>query len=202
MSEGVRPRVIVPAAGASSRMGDWKPLLPWGESTVIEAVVANALAAGLEVVVVTGHRGGELRELLDGMEGLTLVDNPRWKEGMLGSTQAGLAALVESGRVGEAFFVTPADMPLIGPELYRQLAESFEAGPGAGATCFAACEGRLGHPVLMPASFAPDLLRLDPGGKLRDFLMTRPWRLVETGDLATLADLDTPDDYRRARPAR
>ena len=203
-------------------MGEWKLLLPWGDSTIVETVVSNALEAGLEALVVAGFRGDELHTLLDGRPAVTLVDNPHWREGMLGSILCALDRVR-----GEAFFVTPADMPLIGPGIYRRIlaearsaamteaaravatAQAAIARPGGlesrdnvgseGNTLFAACDGRLGHPVLIPLDRMEAMRKLDRGGKMRDFLMRGPWRLVETGDRAVLADIDNPADFAAAR---
>ncbi len=100
-------------------MGEWKLLLPWAASTIVETVVASAIGAGLEALVVAGYRGDELHALLDGRPGVRVLDNPEWREGMLGSIQCALGAVR-----GEAFFVTPADMPGIGPSLYRSILEA------------------------------------------------------------------------------
>ncbi|MGB8510146.1 MAG: NTP transferase domain-containing protein, partial [Pyrinomonadaceae bacterium] len=56
---------IILAAGRSRRMGAFKPLLPFGGRTVVEACIENLRAAGVaEIVVVLGHRAAELRVLL------------------------------------------------------------------------------------------------------------------------------------------
>jgi molybdenum cofactor cytidylyltransferase len=47
---------IILAAGLSTRMGEPKQLLPFGNSTIIETVIDNMLGAKLEnVIVVIGH---------------------------------------------------------------------------------------------------------------------------------------------------
>jgi len=199
---------IIPAAGASSRMGEWKLLLPWGKSTIVERVVANALEAELEVLVVAGFRGDELHALLDGRPGVRVLDNPDWREGMLGSILRAVDLVS-----GEAFFVTPADMPMIGPGLYRLLMAEAQSAAGpeaiaapdvpkhAGITYFAACGGVPGHPVLIPRDRVPAMKALDRGGTMRAFLMEGPWRLVETGEAAVHADIDSPADFEAARPS-
>lgn len=55
-----RLAALVLAAGFSSRMGSFKPLLPLGETTVIEKVVGNFFAAGIQDVRVVGHRAEEV----------------------------------------------------------------------------------------------------------------------------------------------
>ncbi len=195
---------VIPAAGASSRMGLWKPLLPWASSTIIETVVTSVLEAGLEAIVVAGFRGEELHAIFDGRPSLRVVDNPAWREGMLGSVLAGARATE-----GEAFFVTPADMPMIGPGLYRLLVSVFEEGKEGdrggrtrafreATTLFAACRGRAGHPVLIPRTLLAEMEGLDRDGKLRDHLLRGRWEFVETGDPSVLADIDTREDYASA----
>src|SRR5215210_4665782 len=56
---------ILLAAGRSRRMGAFKPLLPFGERTVVEACIGHLFEGGVEtVVVVLGHRADEMRERL------------------------------------------------------------------------------------------------------------------------------------------
>ncbi len=206
---------VMPAAGASSRMGSWKPLLPWGAATLVEAAVGSALAAGLRVLLVVGHRGREISALFAGRERVVVVDNPDWERGMLGSIQKALPFVAS-----EAFFCANADMPLIGPEDYRALAAAWEAaallasarGVAAreaseaespergGLALFASHRGKAGHPVLLPRAWSADILALGPGERLRPFLFARTHRLIERGPGALL-DLDTPEDYERNRGA-
>src|SRR2546428_2486075 len=56
---------ILLAAGRSRRMGAFKPLLPFGDSTVIEYCISNLRAADIEdLIVVVGHRADEVRKQL------------------------------------------------------------------------------------------------------------------------------------------
>ena len=46
---------LILAAGQSKRMGQPKMLLPWGETTVLETVIATYRAAGIDnILVITG----------------------------------------------------------------------------------------------------------------------------------------------------
>jgi molybdenum cofactor cytidylyltransferase len=190
---------VIPAAGASSRMGLLKPLLPFGSSTLVERAVLGALGAGCRVLLVLGNRAAEVAlpfgavPWLAAREAGTLlfVDNRRWEEGLLGSIQAALP-LVR----GEAFFLAHADMPFIASEAYRALEQAWGRS-GSPAVIFASHEGRRGHPVLLPSAWIPDMRSLDPRGAMRDFLAGRPFELVETGPGA-LRDIDTPEEYKSA----
>jgi molybdenum cofactor cytidylyltransferase len=190
---------VIAAAGASSRMGRPKQLLPFAASTMVETVVAAALEAGCRALLVVGHRGAEVAAPFAGEGRVLVVENRRWELGMLGSIQAALD-LVR----GEAFFVMNADMPLVPASAYGILAGARDARRRSGApeaALFAASRGREGHPVLMPSAWIPEILGLEPGGRMRRFLDGRPLELVEAGTEAVLADIDTPEEYRRlARP--
>src|SRR5881628_2666599 len=56
---------ILLAAGRSERMGAFKPLLPFGDKTVIETCIDHLRKGGVEtIVVVVGHQGNLIREHL------------------------------------------------------------------------------------------------------------------------------------------
>lgn len=213
---------IIPAAGASTRMGDWKPLLPFGESTIVETTVEAALAAevegGVRVLLVAGYRSDELHGLFEGRAGVVIVDNPRWEAGMLGSIQAALP-----GVASDRFFIVHADMPLVPASAFGILYDASRGGDRAGKAggsavgragaansgdkeaevpLFASFRGEAGHPVLVPSPLIGDMLGLDPAGRLRPFLLERGGRLVDCGSRAVLADLDCRQDYEQALSER
>jgi CTP:molybdopterin cytidylyltransferase MocA len=179
-------------------LGGFKPLLPFASATLAEVSVRSALEAGCRVLLVVGNRGGEVAALFRGEERVLVVPNPAWKEGMVGSIQAALPAVE-----GEAFFVCHADMPFVRPGDYLALVSAWALRSGAALPAeaiFAASRDRAGHPVILPSSWIPDILCLERGGALKDFLAARPRFLVETG-MGSLRDIDTPADYASATGA-
>jgi CTP:molybdopterin cytidylyltransferase MocA len=73
---------IILAAGYSSRMGAFKPLLPFGDTTVMERSIALFRRAGIrDIRVVVGHNSSELLPLLKRLQALPLL-NERYQEGM------------------------------------------------------------------------------------------------------------------------
>ena len=191
MANRLRLAAVIPAAGLSSRMGAFKPLLPYGARTVIESSVENALAAANTAVITLGKRGDELRELLTARFGnrIVCVENPDYAfTDMLCSVRI---ALRELGAC-DAFFITPADMPMIGASVYHTLAGAFELDdeiliPVAG--------GKRGHPPLIGACLIPDILAYDGEGGLRGFFREHKVREIAVEDAGVLKDLDTPGDY-------
>src|SRR5437764_13185351 len=67
------------AAGQSRRMGAFKPLLPFGDSTVVDSCIANLRDASVdEIIVVVGHRADEVREHLQNVNvTFALNDDPQ-----------------------------------------------------------------------------------------------------------------------------
>lgn len=184
---------IVLAAGFSSRMGEFKPLLPLGETTVLERTVTLFQEVGIrDVRVVTGHRSMEVAPLLTRL-GARAIVNPRYGEGMFSSVAAGAATI---GPEMDAFFVLPVDVPLVRPATIRALLNSYLLGQGDIIyPCFL---GRRGHPPLIAARHAREIAYWHVTGGLREVLSQ--WesgaRDVEVPDEQILCDMDTPDDYR------
>lgn len=179
---------VVAAAGLSSRMGDFKPLLPFDGVTVIERCVANLRAAGAsEIVVVTGHRAAELAAQL---RDVTLVHNPLYAETqMFDSLRLGLRALSADC---DTILLTPGDVPLVEPETVRALLAA-----KAGFAC-PVCAGRRGHPVALDGRYRDAVLRYAGDGGLRGAVAALgiPVTEVEVADEGMSRDLDTPADYR------
>lgn len=149
---------IIPSAGRSARMGAFKPLLPFGSTTLIDQAVANAAHTCVEIIIVGGYHAGDLANYVTQDRGqswlhqVRVVENEQWERGMLSSIQRGAREVN-----GEFFFVAPADMPYLSPEIYGMLASR----PPRYAL-FPEHEGRKGHPVLISAEIIPELLRITP----------------------------------------
>ncbi|MCD7760438.1 MAG: nucleotidyltransferase family protein, partial [Clostridiales bacterium] len=120
---------LVVAAGLSSRMGAFKPLLPLGDRTVIEKTVDSLLTGGAELVtVVTGYRGNEVEAVLSRRFGgkVSFVRNGDYAStDMLQSVRLGCGALP----LCDAFFLLPGDMPAVGEGTFRLLVEAWGETP-------------------------------------------------------------------------
>src|SRR6266542_584917 len=103
---------IVLAAGASRRMGTFKPLLPFGGRPIIRRVVHDVRVALPEarVLVVTGHQAALVREALVN-EHVTFVHNAHHEPGeMFSSVKAGIEALPTECK---AFLLVLGDQPMV-----------------------------------------------------------------------------------------
>lgn len=189
---------IVTAAGLSSRMGDFKPLLSFGGSTVIETTLTNLFSGGVDsVVLVLGKRAEDIRAALEGKfpGKLIFTENTRYAEtDMLTSLKLGAAALPEC----EAFFVLPGDMPLISPKTLRLLISQMRSRRPELA--FPLLDGRRKHPPLLSARLKTPLLDYTGENGLRGFFAGVERILeVPVADIGCGFDLDTPEQYEKAK---
>jgi molybdenum cofactor cytidylyltransferase len=177
---------VVLAAGASTRMGRSKLYLPFAGLTIVGTTVAKALAAELRVIVVARPEDERIGELAGPR--VLVVRNPEPGRGMLSSIREGVKKVRS-----ERFFFIPADMPFPGPEAYRALARCVASGP-----VIPTCEGRRGHPVLMPSSLIASILALPDDRPLKTLIAESGPTFVELGDEALLRDIDTEEEYAAA----
>jgi len=174
-------------------MGAFKPLLPFGNKTVIEHCVATLRAAGIEsIVVVAGHRAEEVRRQLKSF-GVTFALNPDPESEMSASIACGIRELPESAK---ATLIALVDHPAVPLEVITALIDQWQSGSRLVVPEF---EGRGGHPALIDLRFREELLRLDPERGLRAFFDEhRPevQRLPVSSPFVA-RDMDTWEDYRR-----
>jgi CTP:molybdopterin cytidylyltransferase MocA len=180
-------------------MGTQKLLLPFGEKTVVEAVVAAAAGSGADrVLVVLGSDAGEVRKKL-GSSGAAFAINEDYARGMLSSVQAGFKAL---GGDAEAAVVMLGDQPFLPAKVVVAVIEAYRTG-GKGIV-IPVFRGRRGHPVLVDMKYRDEVLGLDPADGLRQLMQAHPGDIhdVDVDDANILRDMDTPEDYRSALPRR
>jgi molybdenum cofactor cytidylyltransferase len=184
---------IILAAGQSTRMGEFKPLLPLGGATVLEHGISLFRKAGIrDLRVVTGHEGERLNPLLQTLNVLR-VPNPRYQEGMFTSIQAGLRTLREDVT---AFFLLPVDIPLVRPQTVKTLLRTwYNYRQGIIQPVF---NGTYGHPPLISTRYRQSILTASGEGGLKKHLrnFSEDTLEMEMPDEYILLDMDTPEDYR------
>ena len=183
---------IIPAAGLSSRMGRFKPLLPLDGGTVLSRCIGLFKTCGVErIVVVTGKRADEVAACA--MEaGAMAVHNPAFEQGMYTSVLTGVRAL---GPGTDGFFMLPADIPLVRRETVERLMKDFlRTHP---AVLYPRFNGERGHPPVIGSEAVPAILAHNGEGGLRAVLdgFNDDARDLDVADFGTVHDLDHPEDY-------
>ncbi|MBC7812746.1 MAG: putative selenium-dependent hydroxylase accessory protein YqeC [Burkholderiales bacterium] len=189
---------IVLAAGMSTRMGQSKLLLPWtAKRTIIEHILEQLIMARLDhITVVTGHRSGEVRQMVTPFE-VNAVYNARYKSGeMLSSLKAGLQAMPTNIA---AALVVLGDQPRIQPRIINQVLAAY--AEGAGDIVAPSYKMRRGHPILIDRRYWQEILALPDDGAPRDVIEAHKDRIayVNVDTDSVLRDVDTPQDYSDER---
>jgi molybdenum cofactor cytidylyltransferase len=187
---------IILAAGYSSRMGSFKPMLEIQGKTIMERTVSLFRDAGMQDIrVVVGHGSDLLEPLLERL-GARVIPNPDYDKGMFSSVLAALQGLEQDVK---ALFILPADIPLISHLTIRHLLDIHQHEPEKVLIpCFM---NRRGHPVLIPSMYCDTILRWRGEGGLKGALGQLGAMVlhVEVKDRNILLDCDTPEDYEDAK---
>ena len=196
--ESLRFGCILLAAGASTRMGRPKQLLPVaGQPLIVHATAAALASPAWPVVVVLGAQADKIRPALARLPVL-IVENPTWAEGLGSSIRTGLAALEKFSRSLDAALIALADQPAFSTVVIARLAAAHRHND-SGLTAARYAE-RLGAPALFARKYFPLLHALQGDEGARAILAAHS-RDVTAVDLPELAlYLDTPADYEKFCP--
>lgn len=174
-------------------MGAFKPLLPFGNTTVVEACLKYLTDGGAEsVIVVVGHRANDIREQLSAYS-VTFAFNPDPTSEMSASIAAGVRELPKQAR---AVVIALVDYPAVPASVVTALLTAWFKGHRLVKPTW---RGRGGHPVVVDLSLRGELLSLDQAGGLKglfDYHASEVER-IEVDSPYVARDLDTWDDYQR-----
>lgn len=175
-------------------MGAFKPLLPFGDVTVVERVVTTLLAARLSSVsIVLGYRAEEIKSVLASYPVETII-NADSNGDMLSSIQCGLRASSPDSNV----LVALGDQPLIPVAAICQILAVASEHPDC--LVIPVYRTKRGHPIVLPCRFRAEILALTGAGGLRQIPQCHPDAIIEVPveTDAVVLDLDFEQDYRDA----
>ncbi|MFL6201609.1 MAG: NTP transferase domain-containing protein [Thermoanaerobaculia bacterium] len=179
---------ILPAAGASRRMGRPKLLLPFRDGTILGSLIQALRAGGVSEIVLVVAPGEEALRAWASEAGVRVAVNPEPERGMLSTILAGIDAAGDR----EPLVVCPADLPALLPSTVRAvLAEPFPL-------VVPSYRGKRGHPLVISPELIPEIRTLSLNIGLRELLDRHPERLriVEVDDPGAVRDVDTPEEYQ------
>lgn len=189
---------IVLAAGESRRMGRPKMLLKWGQTTVLGHVISTLQQAGVDdVIVIVGGARTQVEEIVH-QSGACSVFNPEYARGeMLSSLQRGIEA---QSPQAQGTLIALGDQPQIQEGTVRLICEAFEKNKSR--LIVPSFQMRRGHPWLVERSLWSQLLEMSAERSPRDFLNQNAQEIeyVQVETPSILADMDTMEDYYKARP--
>lgn len=195
---------VVLAGGRSTRMGQSKAQLPWGEKSLLAHVVGRVAEAVDGPLVVVRAPGQALPSLPDGVR---VVEDPSEGLGPLQGIAAGLTAAADVPLA----FVTATDMPLLAPAYVRRVVELLRTDPEGAEVAMPVV---LGHRQTLAAAYRTSLapvaaalvaeLRLNPGVLLERCrvawldeaqLLADPELAAADPHLQSVTSVDTPAEY-------
>lgn len=185
---------VVLAAGAGRRMGGPKALLRiGGESFLARAARVLDRPGVAGVLAVVGHEAARVAAEAAAPAEVTLVENPRYAEGMLSSIRRGLDEA--EARHADAVLLHPVDHPLVEAATVDRVVAALESGATIAVPSHAR---RRGHPGGF-ARAAFSALRAAPAERgARAVLADHPeWVVHVPGDPRCVVGIDTPADYER-----
>ena len=198
MSRPSNIAIVVLAAGWSSRMGALKPLLPFGNDTVLGHVLSTIEAAAIgPAYVVVGNEAARVAPAA-AARGAIPVANPAFAEGMMSSIKAGISALPDTV---DGAMILPVDVPLVRASTLARIAECAESGDAA--VVRPTFRGRSGHPPFVRRQLFAEILAAPPETTLRDVIERHQdeAQFVAVIDSGIVRDMDYPDDYRHLAAA-
>ena len=182
---------VIAAAGLSSRMGDFKPLLPFGKECVARHLTQMLARAGVSpVVMVTGYRGEELKQQLKDTDIIFIQNRQYASTEMLDSLKLGFEAI--KGQCSEVL-VMPVDVPAVTEETVKKIIDADSP------IVRTKCAGRRGHPVKLSSVMMEAVLSYQGEQGLKGFLKSCSDLIldVEVADEGSFVDADTKEEYRR-----
>jgi molybdenum cofactor cytidylyltransferase len=181
---------VVLAAGGSSRLGQPKQLLPYGNGPLLEHVLETARRCRFDqLLCVLGGGSAGVRERVD-LAGVQVVDNDHFGDGCSSSIAAALGAV---DPLSDVLVLMLGDQPGVTAETVATLMA------GRGDAPLAACgydDGR-GHPLAFARSMFGELAQLHGDKGVWKLMDRRADDVVEVPVAGLIPrDVDTWEDYR------
>jgi molybdenum cofactor cytidylyltransferase len=183
---------VVLAAGASTRMGTQKLLLPLGDEPLVRRTVRQVCDAGFQDVLVV--LGSDHQKTLAALDGLVVrhVVNHDFESGMGSSFRIAVLNLGDS----QAAMFTLADQPFVTSHEYWSVLATYRQH--ASAIVSVRYGDVVAPPHLFGREFFAELGQLEHGARpVLQRHRERTTVLQFAPDL--LMDIDTPEDYERAK---
>lgn len=208
---------VILAAGYSSRMGDFKPLLPVGGIPAVQRLMESVSEAGIrEIIVVTGHNRDALSSFIsrydmekndsekscccDANSSVNIHEafNPDYEQGMFTSVQTGIlkAEAIADKKDIEGCFLMPVDCPLISKNTIEALQSAVSEIQQDNFTV-PVFRGKKGHPLYIPMQYAPEICAHDGNGGLKSITdkYHQKFSRIPVDEEGCILDMDTPKGY-------
>lgn len=183
--------IIILAAGASSRLGQPKQLLPYNHKTLLQhTLYAAAHSTAATVVVVLGAHASLVNKEIP--KCAHIVVNTHWQEGMASSIRCGLTLLMATPGIDGAIIML-CDQPYVSSELLDELIHT--AGRTGKDIIASSYNDTLGVPALFRKNMFPHLLALSGDGGAKPIIQKHMHSVYSIPFSKGEIDIDTLEQY-------
>lgn len=188
---------LIIAAGLSSRMGKFKPLLKWNNKTFLANIIDKLIPVCDQIIIVTGNKSDLIRQFINenyvGSDyKIKCVVNDNYNSGMFSSIKKGIEELGETDWV----LYHQVDQPNLPEEFYYEFVNEIDVKFD---WIQPQINERKGHPILFNINVAEIIKKENIEGSLRSvsnsgLIIKKTWA---TNYNEILTDIDTPEDIRK-----
>lgn len=196
MNNFSRIGIIILAAGASTRLGTPKQLLPHKQGhTLLSHTIQVALNSKCQpVIVVLGAYAERVRQQISHFP-VQVIENPQWNQGMGASIRVGIQALSASPEEIEAVVLALCDQPFISDNIIEQLVDAYRlTSKKVVASDYA---GTLGVPALFHNTLFSELMNLKEGAGAKQVIRKYNQDIFSIPFAKGAIDIDTSEDYQQ-----
>lgn len=186
--------LLILSAGYSSRMGAFKPLLPYKNTTVIEHSINKFIQCGIHnIYIVTGYNSHLISKQLENYN-VSLVYNDNYDKGMYSSIVEGVKNFPSNI---DGFLMLPVDIANIKEKTIKNLIKIFNEHNYD--IIYPSFNNRKGHPPLISSRLFKDIENYSGDGGLKKLLGNFQDNIYyyNSNDMGILFDIDTKEDYRK-----
>jgi molybdenum cofactor cytidylyltransferase len=187
--------ILLLAAGASSRMGKPKQLLPWGKQTLIGHQIQTLLKTDHPVNVIIGSNSDIIFPVIEKFP-INIFINTDWESGMGSSISFGIGQMVQKFPEAEGVLITLLDQPLLTTSYFQKIL-------GACQPCSQqilvshSSSGWTGVPVLFDRCYFAELAELQNEEGAKKIVKRHEENVIQLDAGELPEDIDTPETYQQ-----
>jgi molybdenum cofactor cytidylyltransferase len=187
--------IIILAAGASTRMGEPKQLLPYQGRSLLSHTIESAITSVCHpLILVLGANAENIRSQISEPT-IKIVENSDWYLGMSSSIRCGIVSLLNNSQTIDAVVITVCDQPFLSAEIINDLVAAYNSTRKPIIACQYA--DTLGVPVLFNHIFFSELASLSEDVGAKKIIKTHHQDVFSIPFPLGIIDIDTPQDYQK-----
>ena len=187
--------VLLLAAGGSSRMGQPKQLLPWGNQTLIEHQIEILQDTGNPINVVIGSNSDLVIPVIEKYP-VNIFINTDWESGMGSSISFGIGQIIQKFPAADGVLITLLDQPLLTTSYFEKMFDAYQPNSKQILVSRSA-SGWTGVPVLFDQCFLKELTELSNDEGARKIIKRNEENVIRLESDDILEDMDTFQSYQQ-----